>query len=380
MQIAIPPVTTIFDDLSDWRKEKGKRFSLTSLMGFILLGILCGRKGPTAIARWGGQLPTDTHKRLGLEAHGSPSASTICRILWHVEVSMLEAQIEAWARQVQEQLIAAGLSKGVAIDGKTVRRAASLGAKNVHLLAAVCHQMRIVLKQLAVDDKTNEISVVPPLLQRIMLKGIVVTMDALLTQRAIATQIRRKRGHYVMIVKQNQPALYTAIEMLFLKRRFSILPPFGVAQQCSQGHGRIEIRTIFTSTALNDYLDWPGLQQVFLLKRLTERVKQGTVSVETVFGITSQTPEEASPAQLIQQTRDHWAAIENGTHWVRDVVLGEDVSTVRKATAPQSFAALRNLAISLARLVGFDSITEAIDAFTANPATAIGHMGFPTLK
>lgn len=89
---------------------------------------------------------------------------------------------------------------------------------------------------------------------------------------------------------------------------------------------------------------------------------------------------EATPDQLIGQTRDHWAAIENGTHWVRDVVMGEDHSRVHTKTAPQAFAAIRNLAISLARLAGYDSITIAIDAFTANPARALQSMGFATLK
>jgi predicted transposase YbfD/YdcC len=122
---------------------------------------------------------------------------------------------------------------------------------------------------------------------------------------------------------------------------------------------------------LNQFLDWPGVQQVFRLTRRRLRKKDGRLSEKTVFGLTSLCQTMASPQQLIAITRDHWAAIENGTHWVRDVVMGEDACLVHKATGPQTFAALRNLALSLARLADFDSFTAAIDAFSANPDHAL---------
>jgi hypothetical protein len=115
--------------------------------------------------------------------------------------------------------VVTGISKGIAIDGKSIRRAASLGSQNVHLVAAVCHQVRFVLKQLAVDDKTNEITTVPALLEKMLLKGVVITVDALLTQREIARLICQQKGHYLMYVKDNQPKLRWALQMLFEQPR-----------------------------------------------------------------------------------------------------------------------------------------------------------------
>jgi hypothetical protein len=120
---------------------------------------------------------------------------------------------------------------------------------------------------------------------------------------------------------------------------------------------------------------WPGLQQVFRLTRSRLHLKDGYRAETVVYGITSWSPQTASPEQLIEITRDHWAAIENGTHWVRDVVMGEDRGQVHKTSAPQAFAPLRNLAIALSRLAGFDSVSAAIDSFSAQPANAYPLLG-----
>jgi predicted transposase YbfD/YdcC len=131
--------------------------------------------------------------------------------------------------------------------------------------------------------------------------------------------------------------------------------PFGYARQVNKGHGRVEIREIWVSTDLNDYLEWPDVAQVFCLKRTRLEVKPNKTSETIVYGVTSISTAEVSPDEIIEITRDHWAAIENGLHWVRDVVMGEDASSTRQLGAPQVCAAFRNIAISLARLSGFDS-------------------------
>jgi predicted transposase YbfD/YdcC len=336
-----------------------------------LLGILCGKCGARSTARWGKGLAAQQRQRLGIKPAWSPSAATLCRVLWHVDVEEVAAVIEAWVGGVHEQLVAAGLTQGIAIDGKSIRRAASLGARDVHLLGAVCHQLRVVLAQLPVSDKTNEITTVAPLLERLLLKGLVITVDALLTQRHIARHIRQGGGHYIMLVKENQPKMRWALQRLFDAPRHSTVPPPQTAKTIDKGHGRLEVRTIAASTALNDYLSWPGLAQVFQLTRRVTHLKTGKHTVKTVYGITSLSPAQATPQQLLAHIRHHWEAIENGVHWVRDVVMGEDASKAHKATAPQAMATLRNLAINIARLRGFDSITAALDAFSANPSRTI---------
>lgn len=375
MQVEIPPLIDIFTEMSDWRKARGKRYSLESLLALLLLGILCGKRSARSTARWGKGLAAQQRQRLGIKPVWSPSAATLCRVLWHVDVEEMAVATERWVAEAHEQLVEAGLSQGIAIDGKTVRRAASLGARDVHLLSAVCHQLRLVLAQLAVPDKTNEITTVSPLLERLLLEGMVITVDALLTQRDIARDIRQHQGHYIMFVKENQRKLLWALQQLFDAPRRATVPPPRTARTIDKGHGRLEVRTLAASTALNDYLSWPGLAQVFRLTRRVTHLKSGKCTVKTVYGLTSLSPAQASPAHLLTHIRHHWHAIENGVHWVRDVVMGEDASTIHKATAPQTMATLRNLAIDFARLLGFDSITAAIDAFSANPARAISLIG-----
>lgn len=376
MQIEIPPVFTIFDPIPDWRQEKGKRYNLKSLLNFIVLALLCGKNSTRAMSRWGKHLPVGLKERLAIHPERHPSPAMICRVFWHIEATVLETAIRAWAMQVHQQLVAAGLVRGVAVDGKSIRRAASLGSPNAFLVAAVCHQIRFVLNQTAVSDKTNEITCVPGLLERLLLKGMVITVDALLTQQQIATQIRQAGGHYVMYVKGNQPKLLQALVQLFRQPRRPGIRPFGQAKQVNKGHGRVEVREIWVSADLNNYLDWPDVAQVFCLKRTRLEVKPNKTSETIVYGVTSLSATEASPDEIIEITRDHWAAIENGLHWVRDVVMGEDASSTRRPGAPQVRAAFRNIAISLARLSGFDSVTESIDAFSANPDKALDIVGF----
>lgn len=375
MQVEIPPLIDIFTQMSDWRKARGKRYKLESLLALLLLGILCGKRGARSTARWSKGLAPQQRERLGIKPQWSPSPPTLCRVLWHVDLEELAKGTEAWIGAVHEQLVDAGLTEGIAIDGKRIRRAASLGAQDAHLLGAVCHQLKLVLAQLSVSDKTNEITTVAPLLERLLLKGLVITVDALLTQRHIARAIGQGGGHYIMFVKENHPKMYWALQRLFARPRHSTVPPPQTAKTVNKGHGRLEVRSIAASTALNDYLSWPGLAQVFALTRRVRHLKSGKQTEKTVYGLTSLPQSEATAPQLLAHIRDHWEAIENGVHWVRDVVMGEDTSQIHKATAPHSMATLRNLAINLARLHGFDSVTAAIDSFSANPARTISLIG-----
>lgn len=139
-----------------------------------------------------------SRRRIGIaKEKKGPSPASICRFCWFIRIGELEAGIVEWGEQIHAQLIEAGLSQGITIDGKSIRRATSLGAKNVHLLRAVCHQVRLMLAQVAVDDKINEITAIQPLFEKLLLKGLVITVDALLTQRKVARKLRRG-GHYLL--------------------------------------------------------------------------------------------------------------------------------------------------------------------------------------
>jgi predicted transposase YbfD/YdcC len=296
------------------------------------------------------------------------------RVLAKVPIGMLEAVLHYWAEENMVGLPPANEEvEGVALDGKALRGSQRQGASDAHLLSAFSHRLGLTLKQLGVDDKTNEIGAMPELLVDLVVEGRIFTMDALHTQRETAQTIVDGGGDYVMIAKGNQPTLQNEIEALFARPDAESL-----IDDCDttvdRGHGRIEVRVLYTSSALHDTLDWPGQQQVFCVERQATIVKTDEVRTETVYGVTSLATSETNAARLQELVRGQWG-IENRSHYVRDVTFGEDQSQVRKGCLPQVMAALRNVVIGLLRLMGFRFIPEAFDRFAARSFEALAAIG-----
>lgn len=266
----------------------------------------------------------------------------------------------------------APLDEAIASDGKTLRGAKQHGAPGPHVLSVVGHRLGLPLRQQAVDDNTNAMKAVETVLQQIGLRGRLLTMEALLTQRHVAQTIVEGGGDYVMIVKDTQRQLQAEVELVFT------LPPGGDRQESTRtvevGHGRIESRTLTTSEALVGYSDGPGLAQGFDVGRQVIEKKTGQDRVEVVYGVTSLSPERATPERLLELGRGHWA-MENKSHWVRDVTFAEDRSQVRSGRLPQVMAALRNTAIGLLRLVGYRNIAKAGRQLAAQPDQALALIG-----
>jgi predicted transposase YbfD/YdcC len=337
---------------------------------------MSGAKNPKAIANWWKHRQDlgPFLQRLGFTKPYGPSQSTLYLVLGLVPIETLEAKLNQWSEENLADIPPVnGELEGVAIDGKTLRGSRKQGANHAHLLSAFSHRLGLTLSQLAVDDKTNEIGVMPDLLVDLIIEGRVFTMDALLTQREVAQTIVDDQGDYVMVVKDNQPTLRADIELLFTEPGAE-----DFIDDCdttvNKGHGRLEVRTLQTSSTLNDYLDWPGVQQVFRLDRKTTLLKTGEIRTETVYGLTSLSAQRADAAQLQELTRGQWG-IENRSHWVRDVTFGEDHSQVRTGHLPQVMAALRNCVIALLRLLHFRFIPDAFDRFAARSSEALAAIG-----
>ncbi len=237
------------------------------------------------------------------------------------------------------------------VDGKTLRGTIPLGqTRGVHLVAAYLPEQGVVLAQLQVDTKENEIVVVPALLAQLDLQGRVVVGDAMQTQRALSAQVVEAGGDYLWFVKENQPTLLAEIEELF---RPPPLTPghaapardFVTARQVDKGHGRLEERVLTASSMLNTYCDWPYLAQVFRLERMVWQAGQPVLH-EVRYGITSAPRQVASAERLLVITRAEWG-IENGLHYRRDVTLQEDACQLRRGGGPQVMAALNNVVVSL---------------------------------
>jgi len=374
-EVTIPALYVELQQIPDPRHARGKRHPLAAMLSVACVAMLCGYRSPYAIADWVQNYGQKYLSRFGFTRDSAPGQATWYRVLGQIDHGALETRLAHWAQQVRQVLATAVQLHGVSLDGKTLRGSKKQGARDTHLLSAVCQHLGLTLGQVAVDDKTNEIGAVLELLNLLVLEGCVVTTDALLTQRKVAQKVLDGDGDYVFVVKENQPTLYADIKLLF-----EMPPPLPRGQEWPQvthytkGHGRLEVRRLQATTALNDYLTWPGVQQVFRLERQVTR--QGRTSTEIVYGLTSLSPARATPAQLLTFTREHWH-IENRSHWVRDVTFDEDRAQVRRAQLPHVMAALRNASISLLRAAGVTNIAKALRFFAAQPDKALALVGLP---
>lgn len=303
-----------------------------------------------------------------------PCAATRPTVLRRGDRDAVEAQLGAWA----EGLLAGppvpqDTPEGLAIDGTTRRGSRQQGAPGVPLLSALAHRVGLTVAQHAVADTTNEIPVALELLRPVVLEGRGVTMDALLTQRALAPQVIEAGGDYVMSVKENQPRLREEIATVLAHA-----PIAGetrtVTETVDVGHGRIEQRRLQTRDVLVGSSDWPGRAPVLQVERQTIMKKTGAVREEVVMGVTSLAPERADATRLLALGRGHWQ-IEHTSHWVRDVTFDEDRSQGRCGHIPQVMAGLRNTVIGLMRWAGYTNMAAACRRFAAPPALALELIG-----
>ncbi len=232
-------------------------------------------------------------------------------------------------------------------------------------MGAVDHDSGVQLTQKKVDGKTNEIKVVKPLPDDLDIEGKVITADALPTQVDISKCIvEDRKADFTFTVKKNQKTLLSDIAAIDFEKE-----PAG-HETVEKGHGRLEIRQIWSSTAQNDLIEFPHVEQVFFIKREFTNLKKKTTSVDTVCGVTSQPPDKASLEKILRQNRGHWS-IENKMHWVLDVTFDEDRNQIRNLNGPMVITCLGRFAISMLRINGKKNISEAFRKLWAKPHLAL---------
>lgn len=363
-----------FQGLSDRRKAKGKRYALATILLGMFLAKLCGEDKPSGIAEWVALRGTWIASVLGLKRKRMPSHHTYRRTLADV---VDEDEFEKLAREHVRHRGETGYQVVISIDGKVVRGTIdSEVSEGLCLLAIYLPGEGITLAQVAIESKENEITAAPTLLGYVDLRNKVVIGDAMHTQRQVSIQIGKAGGNYIWTVKGNQPQLLQDLQDWF-DPHVELLPGMGcppkdfcTATVTSKGHGRLEVRTLTTSSQLNDFLDWPFLQQVFKLERLVIIQKTGKTRHEIVFGVTSLAAEQASPSQLLQMVRSYWQ-IENGLHYPRDVTLHEDPTRFKKPSAAHIMAILNNLVLGLIAQSDFLFVPSARRFFAAHPDEAL---------
>jgi predicted transposase YbfD/YdcC len=363
-----------FEQLTDKRKSKGKRYALATILVGMFLAKLCGEDKPSGMAEWVALRGKWIAQVLELKRKSMPSHHTYRRALAE---NVNAEEFEALAREHQQQSGKAGYQVVVAMDGKILRGTIDLEtSKGLCLLAVYLPGEGITLAQIAIADKQSEVSAAPTLLSWVDLRNKVVIGDALHTQRQISIQIGKARGNFLWTVKGNHPQLLQDLQDWF-DDQVPLLPGQGCPPKdfqsvtvTSKSHGRLEVRTLTTSSQLNDFLDWPFLQQVFQLKRTVTISKTGKFRQETVYGITSLAAEQASPAQLLEMLRSYWH-IENSLHYPRDVTLHEDQTRFKKHVAAHNMAIMNNLLLSLIAKSDFPFVPSARRFFAAHPDQAL---------
>jgi predicted transposase YbfD/YdcC len=372
--------------IEDPRKQRGRSHEWQYLLLVIASALMAGERTVRAMAQWatehGEELKTCLQPRRGR----IPSAATLYRVLTKVPIEQLEEHISAYTTQVDEEDSGSGsiqtqqgeILRGQSLDGKTVRGASQHG-ETVHLVSLVRHESGTTLGQERVASKIDERKAGRHLLTPERLRDTITTADALYTQVKQAEQILAGGGHYLMAVKRNQPSLYQAIEDAFaalpaINQEEAAFWQFETHTTYDKAHGRLEKRTLESTTALNDYLQWPAVAQV--LRRTCQRtdLKTGKTTIHVRYAITSLSRELVSLAQIETIWRRHWT-IENQLHYVRDVSFGEDACQVHTGNAAQALAALRNGILALLRFEGWPSPPSAFRHFSAKPQLALRLLG-----
>ncbi len=337
-----------FKALPDSRQSGKVIYPLDEVLLLCLLAVLAGAETITDIARFG-QKKLALLRRFRPFAAGTPAHDHLGDILATLDAEAFQRCFVAWVAAL------VGVPEGVvAIDGKTVRRSKGAAKDAIHMVSAFAARQRLVLGQVKVADKANEIVAIPKLLDMLAIEGAVVTIDAMGCQRAIAQKIVDKNADYILALKGNQGSLRDDVELFATEQKANDFRDTTVSrhQTIDGDHGRVETRDI---TVIHDvgWLQerhaWPGLASLVIVQ--STRVIPGPtrdadkIEHETRFYITSLVLIASLVGPLI---RDHWA-IENSLHWVLDMVFRDDECRLRTDHAPANFTTLKHMALNLIR-------------------------------
>lgn len=355
--------------LTDPRSARGARYSFASLMTVAVCAVAAGASSFAAIADWLHDLDDLARARLGF-IRTVPAATTIWRLLIQVDADLLATALADWLRTRVPPPVSPRPRRYrivISVDGKTLRGARRADGRQVHLLSALDTSTGIVLAQVTVDAKSNEIPAFAPLLDAVeevlgSLHGLVFVADAMHTQTNHATEIAARGAHLFIPVKRNQLTLFAQLKALPWAE-----VPIG-DQHRTRGHGRLETRTVKTVTvATPGGLLFPHAQQAVRITRT--RTVHGKTTRETAYYTISLPAPDAQPADLQDWARREWQI--EALHHIRDVTFREDLHQARTANGPAVFATLRNAAVGLHHLNGETNIARATRRASHRPHALI---------
>ena len=335
-----------FSVLPDPRVERGKKHKLMDVLFIGLTAILSGGETFSDMEDFGHEREEWLRKYLELPS-GIPSDCTFHRVFAAIDAKAFADCMMNWMEAIQ------GAVRGqvIALDGKTLRHSFDTwsGKSAVHIVSAWCTDLGLALGHEVVDSKSNEIPAILSLLERLDVKGRTVTIDAMGCQKEIAEKIIDRGGDYLLCVKRNQPHLQEDVKDFFDDCGDFSEVEHGYYETLEKGHGRIETRKYWV---VEGETKWQGIDKEWKKARTMARVEatrkiREKTSTETRYYITSLGGDAEKIAHV---ARSHWG-IENGLHWVLDVIMNEDMSRVRKDNAAVNLATMRRIAINLAKRV-----------------------------
>jgi predicted transposase YbfD/YdcC len=341
-----PRLIDHFSELKDPRIERNKLHKLIDILTIAICAVICNADTWEDIEEFAKSKEEWFRKFLELP-NGIPSHDTLRRVFIRLKPEEFQAGFLSWVRALRP-LLKEKEGEVVSIDGKTARRSfdAQKGMPGMHMVSAWANHSSMVLAQLRVQEKSNEIDAIPELLKLLELSGCVVTIDAMGCQKQIAKDIREKGADYVLALKGNQGTLHENVKLYLddaLARNFRDVP-HDSHTTVEKDHGRFERREYYVTSQLSwleEATGWQDLASIGMVK--STREINGHQSTDIRYFIASLPPDAR---QFAHAVRGHWA-VENSLHWVMDIAFREDESRIRKDHSPANFAVLRHIALNL---------------------------------
>ena len=338
-------ILPFLENIKDPRIERTKKHLLTDILTITICAVICGAEGWEDIEIYAEANEKWFRTFLDLP-NGIPSHDTLARVFAKLSPTEFQAAFQAWINEVQK----ASPRQVIAIDGKTLRHSFDKAAQKsaIHMVSAWAAGSGLVFGQVKVDDKSNEITAIPRLLDVVDVKGNIVTIDAMGCQKEIAETICKKEGDFVLSLKGNQGNLHEGVKLAFDTTNLTNLEATTTHffKTVDADHGRIETRECYLISALNNQElieDWIGIKSFGMVVSTREIGEK--LNTETRYFITSL---YSNAEEFGRSVRQHWG-VENSLHWVLDVTFREDNCRIRKDNAAENFAIVRHIALNLAK-------------------------------
>lgn len=333
----------VLEGIEDTRRQRSIMYPLHEVLIIMLLAVVCGATSYAKVEMFGISKKEWLSRFLDLE-YGIPDACTFRNVIKEIDAEKLHTVFCEWMKSVVKELTGV-----VAIDGKQARGTKDSTKRPLHVVSAFSHEYGLVMGQLACEEKSNEITAIPKLLEMLEINGCIVTIDAMGTQKEIAEKIVEKGANYILSLKENQKTLYNDVKLYLddIVKDKEVIKSSDYYKTTEKGHGRIEIRKCVISEEigwLHNKSEWEGLHGIGAIYcEIEENGKKSKQSHYFIYSCKGMTAK-----QIMKHKRSHWS-IENNLHWVLDMVFREDESRARKDNSAENFNVLRQIALNILR-------------------------------